>query len=101
MPKFGPALIATLTAVALVTFDLRYASGKLTCSFKDKESTATIQNNNTFQKTCKYECIFLTEGNEHINKGAHGLNPGESHSQPATAKAKITKVKSQMTDCEK
>ncbi|UPT91421.1 hypothetical protein HAP41_0000022340 [Bradyrhizobium barranii subsp. apii] len=101
MTKFGSVLLTMLIACGAMFISFREARSELSCAFSDKQSTATIKNNNNFQKTCAFECDFTTEGDEHLNKGAAGLNPGESFSQKATSKAKITSVKSKTTDCEK
>src|SRR5258705_13884610 len=96
-----PLTTVTVTILSAMLFGLCESRSELSCSFSDKQSTATVKNNNPFQKTCSFECDFTTEGDEHLNRGAAGLNPGESFSQKATSKAKITAVKSKTTDCEK
>ncbi len=101
MTKFVSISLAVGLIFGGVLFGFRESRGELSCAFADKQSTATVKNNNAFQKTCSFECTFTTEGNEHLNKGAAGLKAGESFSQPATSKAKITAMKSKSTDCEK
>lgn len=76
-----------------------YASGELTCAFSGKDSIATVKNTNAFQKTCEFECIYNTEGDEHINRGKAGLNAGQSWTQKAQSSSRIKEVKSKKVDC--
>jgi hypothetical protein len=101
MTKIRLVSLAVVTIVGAVLLGLNESRSELSCAFAGKQSTATIKNNNSFQKTCSFECDYTTDGDEHINKGATGLNPGQSFSQKAMSKAKITAVKSKTTDCEK
>jgi hypothetical protein len=94
-------LARVVGAVALVALTWSKAASDLSCSFKDKTSTAVVKNNNTFQKTCAFECIYSLDVGEHINKGKAGLNAGQSFTQPGEAKMPIKAFKSKTTDCEK
>lgn len=89
------AITVALLAGAVSSF----AAGTLKCEFKDKVSTATVTNDNTFQSTCKWECNYKTEGNDYSHKGSSGLNPKESFTSKDTAKAKLLSVNSKSVDC--
>jgi hypothetical protein len=93
-------LLGTFSIIGLVASStMAHATGELTCTFDGTESTATVKNTNSFQATCEFECLYNTEGNEHINRGKVGLNAGQSWSQRAQANSRITSLKSRKVDC--
>lgn len=90
--------IFVLTLAFFLTSGAR-AAGSIRCEFKDKNSTATVTNDNSFQSTCTYECLYRTDGDDHINRGKAGLNPSESRTSNGTSADKILDIKSKSVNC--